>query len=68
MMEALMSRAARHAAAQRARAVHRVAEELSQRFVSADVDQSVGAVAANGPGLLRRWLNDPAARFLGMMR
>lgn len=63
MMPNLMRKAEQLAASERRRAMRRVAEMLAARLPG-NVEITDSGVEVRGRGLNRRWLEDPAARFM----
>lgn len=65
MMERLTSRGERLAREAQRRQVDRVAQRLRGLFGSEAVAAEDGRVVVRGRGVMKRWLTDPAVRFLG---
>lgn len=67
MMETLMARG--ETAAQRARAgrIEAIAQAVAAQVPGVHTDTSTEEIVLTGRGLLRRWLTDPALRFIGRL-
>ena len=63
-MRELQRRADALARAQQRLAIGRLADELTAKLKTAVVEATDSQVVVRGRGLLRRWLADPALRFL----
>ena len=68
MMGTLMRRAAQLAEREQTVLLERVAEDLRDRFESGAVEVTQTGVHVSARGLVRRWLSDPAVRFIGAGR
>ena len=64
MMRGLMRRAEVLAVAEQQRQVRRLATRMKDMLGGGSVEATDTAVVATGRGLLKRWLSDPALRFL----
>lgn len=64
MMENLLARGEQIAAEAVARQVQRTAQQLRALFGSSAVAVDAAEVLVSGRGILKRWLVDPALRFL----
>ena len=64
-MKRLEARVAQLARAEQRRRLDRMAERLQEMFGSDRVVQSDSEVAISGRGVIRRWLTEPALRFIG---
>lgn len=65
---ALLERAERMAQGAQRRRIALLAEEWREHLPGATVTEEPGGVAIVARGLSRRWLGDPALRFLGRSR
>lgn len=66
MMHDAMRIAERLAAAEKRRAIRRLAAMIQTRFAPAQVQASGQGVEICGRILNRRWVSDPALRFMGI--
>jgi len=64
MMDGLIRRAEMIAAAEQRRQARRLASRISESFGTAAVEVGEAGVVIRGRGLRKRWLIDPALRFL----
>lgn len=64
MMEKLIARGEQLASQAQAQMTERAAQQLRMLFGSAAVDVEDAQVFVRGKDLIRRWLVDPALRFL----
>lgn len=64
MMETLLARGEKIGARAQAQLVQRAAQRLRALFGSAAVRVDEAQVLVSGRGIIRRWLVDPAVRFV----
>ena len=64
-MRQLQRKAEQIARAEERHAVSNLVADLKVRLGSATIEESGETVTVSGPGILRRWLNDPLFRFIG---
>lgn len=65
MMEGLEARARDAGARAAVRAAERLADAAGEKLPGVSVKAEGARVVISGPGLARRWLRDPALRWLG---
>lgn len=68
MLTELMRRAERIAAQAQQSKVDDVARRLRALFGAGAIEAEAAQVIVAGKGLIRRWLTDPALRFLGGLK
>lgn len=66
-MENLIERAQELAREQQRQRVERIAAALRAQLSRSDVEMTATGVRISGGALFRRWLTDPALRFVGML-
>lgn len=67
-MKALLARAELLARTQQRRVLERIAREVSERLPYAEVRVDGAQVSVSAKAIVRRWLLDPALRFLSAAR
>lgn len=65
MMEKLLARGGKLAAAAQQRKIGEVAQQLRTMFGSTAVSVEESQVLVRGKRMIKRWLTDPSLRFLG---